>query len=436
MADAAPPRPQRGLDPTAIVLAVLAAAAGVAAAAGEVLLRSGVELIPASITVIDSSLAWLLLTAAIVRAGHARAAEESPRLQRGIRRVVLGTIILYPSLALVAPLAQWVDVNLAFAIDAVSTIMALPLLIAAELVVHRRMRPVARQFLERGLIPDESRARFDAALASAQRLRNSVVAELLIVAVVYLVGVVYVWPQYIALHVATWYATPTANGQDLSMAGWWFAYVSLPVFQFILLRWYFRLFIWVRFLWQVSRYRLRLIPSHPDRTGGLGFLSTTVAAFAPVLMAHGVLVAGTIANQIFFEGAKQLDFKLELAVIVAFLLLLVLGPLLLFTPQLAAARRAGLREYGTLAQRYVREFDTKWLRGGAPAGEPLLGSADIQSLADLGNSFEIVRSTRLLPFTRDAVLQLGVITLLPVAPLVLTMIPLEELMARLLQILL
>jgi len=313
---------------------------------------------------------------------------------------------------------------------------ALPLLIVAELVVHQRMLPVARQFLERGLIPDESRARFDAALASAQRLRNSVVAELLIVAVVYLVGVVYVWPQYIALHVATWYATPTANGQDLSMAGWWLAYVSLPVFQFILLRWYFRLFIWVRFLWQVSRYRLSLIPSHPDRTGGLGFLSTTVAAFAPVLMAHGVLVAGTIANQIFFEGAKLLDFKLELAVIVAFLLLLVLGPLLLFTPQLAAARRAGLREYGTLAQRYVREFDTKWLRGGAPAGEPLLGSADIQSLADLGNSFEIVRSTRLLPFTRDAVLQLGFITLLPVAPLVLTMIPLEELMARLLQILL
>jgi hypothetical protein len=313
---------------------------------------------------------------------------------------------------------------------------ALPLLIVAELVVHQRMLPVARQFLERGLVPDESRARFDAALASAQRLRNSVVAELLIVAVVYLVGVVYVWPQYIALHVATWYATPTANGQDLSMAGWWFAYVSLPVFQFILLRWYFRLFIWVRFLWQVSRYRLSLIPSHPDRTGGLGFLSTTVAAFAPVLMAHGVLVAGTIANQIFFEGAKLLDFKLELAVIVVFLLLLVLGPLLLFTPQLAAARRAGLREYGTLAQRYVREFDTKWLRGGAPAGEPLLGSADIQSLADLGNSFEIVRSTRLLPFTRDAVLQLGMITLLPVAPLVLTMIPLEELMARLLQILL
>ncbi len=313
---------------------------------------------------------------------------------------------------------------------------ALPLLIVAELVVHQRMRPVARQFLERELIPDESRARFDAALASAQRLRNSVVAELLLVAVVYFVGIFYVWPQYIALHVTTWYATPTAHGPHLSLAGWWLAGISLPIFQFILLRWYFRLFIWVRFLWQVSRCRLALMPSHPDRTAGLGFLSTTVTAFAPVLAAHGVLVAGTIANQIFFEGAKLLDFKLELAAVVVFLLVVVLGPLLLFAPHLAAARRAGLREYGTLAQRYAREFDAKWLRGGAAPGEPLLGSGDIQSLADLGNSFEFVRSTRLLPFTRDAVLQLGVITLLPVAPLVLTMIPLDELMTRLVQILL
>jgi hypothetical protein len=141
-----------------------------------------------------------------------------------------------------------------------------------------------------------------------------------------------------------------------------------------------------------------------------------------------------IANRIFFEGASLPDFKAELVVIVAFLLLLVLGPLLLFSSHLSAARRIGLREYGTLAQRYVREFDEKWLRGGAPAGEPLVGSADIQSLADLGNSFELVRSMRVVPITRDAVVQLAVITLLPVAPLLLTMISLEELLKRLLQV--
>ena len=73
-----------------------------------------------------------------------------------------------------------------------------------------------------------------------------------------------------------------------------------------------------------------------------------------------------IADRIFFHAASLPDFKAQLAVIVVFLLIIVLGPLLLFTPHLGLARRVGLREYGTLAQRYAREFDDKWLRGGAP----------------------------------------------------------------------
>jgi hypothetical protein len=260
-----------------------------------------------------------------------------------------------------------------------------------------------------------------------------VVAEVLLIAFVYLVGIVYLWPLFGALDVATWYTMPADGGRRLSPAGWWFLYVSLPLVQFLLLRWYFRLFVWIRFLWQVSRCELRLVPTHPDRAGGLGFLSGIVNAFAPLLAAHGALLAGLIAQQILFHGAKLPDFKLELVGAVAILLLLVLGPLLLFVPHLAAARRVGMREYGVLAQRYVREFDDKWLRGGAAPDEALVGSADIQSLADLGNSFEIVEGMRIVPVTKNAVLRLALITLLPVAPLVLTMVPLEELLARLLK---
>ena len=112
----------------------------------------------------------------------------------------------------------------------------------------------------------------------------------------------------------------------------------------------------------------------------------------------------------------------------------VLGPLLVFSAPLADAKRRGLREYGILAQRYVREFDNKWLHGGAPADEPFVGSADIQSLADLGNSFEIVKSMRWLPFTSQTVLQLAAFTIAPVVPLALTMISLEELLKRVFKI--
>lgn len=313
---------------------------------------------------------------------------------------------------------------------------ALPLLIGAELVVHRRMRPILRTFLERQLIPESAMPRFDAAVAAAFRLRNSVLAEVLLISLVYFVGVPIVWRHFLALDAATWYATPSGAGSTLSLAGVWFTFVSLPIFQFLLLRWYFRMFIWTRLLWQLSRIELRLAPAHPDHVGGIGFLSTTIHAFAILAAAHGALLAGYVANRIFHLGAALTAFKVEIAVMVVFLECLVLGPMLVFAPQLARAKRTGLREFGTLAQRYVREFDAKWLRGGAPADEPLIGSADIQSLADLGNSHEAVRAMNIMPVTKTAAVELAIATLLPIAPLALTMMPLEELLKKLLGILL
>jgi len=311
-------------------------------------------------------------------------------------------------------------------------LIVVPLLLAAELAVHQRLRSVTRTFLERNLIPAAAVPRFDAAVTSAFRLRNSVLAEVLLLVFVYAVGVLVVWRRYTALDTSTWYATVSDVGSTLSSAGMWYAYVALPIFQFLLLRWYFRLLVWIRFLWQVSRIDLALVPTHPDQLGGLGFLGNTVYAFSVLLVAHGAMLAAQIANRIFFVGAALRDFKVEIAVLAAFLMFVVFGPLLVFSPQLARAKRRGLIEYGTLAEHYVRDFDGKWLRGRAPEGEPLLGSADVQSLADMGNSFAVVRTMRLVPITRDAVLEVAACVLVPLLPLLLTVMPLEELMKRLL----
>jgi hypothetical protein len=194
-----------------------------------------------------------------------------------------------------------VEANLRF-------LVALPLLIISELVVHQRMRFVVRQFLERDLIPESGLTRFKSAIASAFRLRNSVLAEVLLIAFVYVVGVMLFWRQYLALATATWYAMPTADGLQLSLPGKWYAYVSLPLFQFLLVRWYYRIFIWTRFLWQTSRIELSVIPTHPDRVGGLGFLADTVYAFTPLAVVHGAMLAGPMANRIFYVGGTLSEF--------------------------------------------------------------------------------------------------------------------------------
>jgi hypothetical protein len=157
------------------------------------------------------------------------------------------------------------------------------------------------------------------------------------------------------------------------------------------LRWYLRILIWYRFLWQVSRLNLHLIAAHLDRSGGLAFLGKTSYAFGPILFAQGALLAGVIASRVLFGGESLLSFKMEAVSLVVFFLVIVLAPLTMFTPQLACAKRNGLSQYGLLASRYVDGFEQKWVEGNATEGDELLGSADVQSLADLGNSYAAVQ---------------------------------------------
>jgi hypothetical protein len=201
---------------------------------------------------------------------RARLSDDALLLLR--QRVVVISLVAWPPLLLLSLLEGQAlnGLGMPFLLDPevhARFLLALPLLIISELVVHQRMLPVARQFRERTLIPEDALPRFEAAKASATRLRNSVLAEVLLIAFVYGVGILVVWRQYVALDAASWYVKVTAQGPHLSLAGRWYAFVSLPIFQFLLFRWYFRLFIWARFLWQVSRIELALIPSHPDRPG-------------------------------------------------------------------------------------------------------------------------------------------------------------------------
>ncbi|MCX7104380.1 MAG: hypothetical protein NTU70_03765 [Methylococcales bacterium] len=320
------------------------------------------------------------------------------------------------------------DVHLRF-------LVALPLLLIAELVVHLRIRPIVWQFIYRGIISKRDRPEFEGIIASALSLRNSMVIEILLIILVLTTGH-YLWSSQLALEAATWYASVVEGEHRFTLAGYWYVYISIPVFQFLLLRWYFRIFIWAQFLWRVSRMELHLVPTHPDRAGGLGFLGECTAAFMPLLLAQGVLLAGQIGNHIFYEGDNLMDFKSEIIAGVILLVSLVLGPLCVFIPRLAKTKRQGLLEYGALASHYVERFDQKWLRGGAPPDEELIGSGDIQSLNDLAGSFDVVQSMRPFPFDKNVVLKTAMAVLAPLLPLALTLISLEDIVKRLLSILL
>jgi hypothetical protein len=311
-------------------------------------------------------------------------------------------------------------------------LVALPVLIAAELLVHSRIRLVVRRFVEHRIVLPEEVDHFRAAIKSAVRLRNSVPLECGLLLLVYTLGL-WTWNGRTGPEASTWYAT-VGGRWHLTPAGFWYVFVSIPLFQFILLRWYLRLFIWFRFLWYVSRLNLHLVPTHPDRCAGLAFVGKSAYAFGPILFAQGSMLAGLIASRVLYRGESLLSFKLQIAGFIAFFVLFILSPLLMFTPRMASAKRKGLADYGLLAQRYVVGFEQRWVLGDRASSDALLGAADIQSLADLGNSYALVRDMRPVPFGLEDVSRLAAATAAPLLPLLLTIFSPEELIMRVMKV--
>ena len=306
-------------------------------------------------------------------------------------------------------------------------LIALPILLGAELLVHARIRAAVRRFVEYRIVLPEDLGQFRRAIDSALRIRNSLYVELGLIAVVYTLGL-WLWNSRNLPGMATWYEL--AGGRwKLTPAGYWYVFVSIPVFQFILLRWYMRLFIWFRFLWQVNKIELNLIPTHPDRCGGLSFIGKSSYAYGPILFAQGAILSGIVAGRVLYGGEALQSFRLQIGGFIVFFVAATLAPLLMFTPRLARAKRKGLAEYGLLAQRYVEGFDQKWVREGEPS-EELLGTGDLQSLADLGNSYQVVREMRAVPFALQDATRLALATAAPLAPLLLTIFSFEELVLR------
>jgi hypothetical protein len=371
----------------------------------------------------------------LVRVGLVR-----PPFDRVAARIIVITLFAWVPLLLLTALGgrltSGVKVPFLYDVEAhCRLLLTLPLLIGAEVTIHRRMRMMILQFVERQIITPSALPKFEGVIGSALRLRNSPVIELGLLALVFVAASFWL-KGVLAIQSDTWYAAVTAGEKVLAPAGYWYQFVSLPIFQFIILRWYFRLFIWGRLLWQVSRLELRLVPSHPDGCCGLGFLGGNAFAMGPFLMAHSVLLSGFIANRILYEGTRLPDYRFEIVAVALLLYIVGLGPICVFAPRLLRQRIHGLYTYGPLASEYVIGFEKKWMEGQRPNDEPLVGSGDIQSLADLANSFAVVQNIRPFPFGKAAIIAVAVFVALPLLPLSLTMFSLQELLARLVQVLL
>jgi hypothetical protein len=302
----------------------------------------------------------------------------------------------------------------------------------AEIPVGRGLRGIARHFLEAGLVREEERTRFATAVVDTVRFYDWRLAELTLLALAYITT--YAELSKTSLQSgSTWFEPSSTVG--FSLVGYYYAFVCLPIFQFLMYRWAFRMVAWTRFLWQISKLDLFLTPIHPDGAGGLGFLGKGSIRFGVILFALSSVGSAAIASRVLFSGAKLEDFQVVYATLILLALLVFAGPLIVFAPKLLRLKQDGLRTYGTLASRYTQLFDNKWVEGVNAAEESLLGAADIQSLADLGNSYELVRKIRIIPIQLSDLIAMALPGMIPALPLAATVIPVSEILTGILRLL-
>jgi hypothetical protein len=306
-------------------------------------------------------------------------------------------------------------------------LVAIPLMFFAEVWIDPRLRHFVQDLVAADLVTATEIPALARAIRFTHRIRDSVVAEIGLAILALTLVQLDVRPFTSLGDVWSWRAIGAGPDAGLTWAGWWYGLVALPVYQFLAFRWGWRFLAWAAFLWRLSRVRLHLVPTHPDLTGGLGYLPVAQGHFEVLCTAFSAVVAGIYAERMLFSGLRLEALTRPLIMLVVANLALFLGPLLFFGPRLLEVKRRGHREYGVLATTYVRGFDVKWLRSKTPASASLLGSPDIQSLNDLAGSFEVIRHMRVVPFGLSLVLTLVAATLAPMVPLAFLALPMDTL---------
>jgi hypothetical protein len=307
--------------------------------------------------------------------------------------------------------------------------LAVPLIFAAEVVVGPRMRSAGLRFLHANIVRPESYPEFAAAVARVQRRREAHLPEVAFIVIALLGARWLSLEQVTGLGATTWHTTWVGGELRLSASGLWYGFVAIPLVQFFVLRWVWRLVIWTLFLWDVSQLRLNLLATHTDEAAGLGFLGAGHVSMAIFPFAVGCVICAELAFRAAFEGLNLTRLQSMAPLLIAYLVFVeavTFGPLLIFAPLLARTRREALGSYGILVQHHNQLFHSKWIDGERPADEVPLGNPDMSSLVDLGSSYTVIKQMNIVPFSAAQLAQVAVISCLPGLPLLFQILPFME----------
>jgi hypothetical protein len=303
-------------------------------------------------------------------------------------------------------------------------LLAVPALILGEAMAHRVSTRLIPYFLTSGVVPPAQRGAFVRVVGSVARLRDRALPWALMAVLV--AAWTILQPAAVgaeAGHEAKWASSGEAGG--LGFGGWWFLYVSRPIFSVLLAGWLWRLLLVFVLLKRIARLDLSIVPTHPDGAGGLGFVKDMPKAFSLLAFATSAVVASRLAHDVIYHGVTVQSLKGVLGAFVCWSLRTSVSRL--SSPSGAPASRPADTAPWSAARRLVRR---RWILGEKPADDALLQAPEIGPVADTLALYEAVSRMKPVPFGKSTLLGIAVPTLIPILVLISTQVPIKEVLKK------
>jgi len=305
-------------------------------------------------------------------------------------------------------------------------LLAVPLLILAEAPANALTARLLRQFIVAGVVPESGRESYVEAVRRAMRWRDAAWPWLVALAVA--IALATYSHSAVRSHEVEWAGT---GAQGAGFGAYWYVYVGRTIFLTLVLSWIWRIGLLAGLLARIARLDLVLVPSHADRAGGLAFLESLPAVFAPLALAVSVVLASRWAHDAVYHGLTLVSVKIEMLLFIALCIAVFSAPLLFFRGKLKRARSQALLDYGALVGRQGGLVRARWIERRPIDDQPLLDSPELGPVADTNALYDAVKAMRTVPLGKSSVMPIVVAAALPLLAVLALQVPVADLLKRL-----
>ena len=285
--------------------------------------------------------------------------------------------------------------------------IGLPLFLIAERIISDNILSAARDFESSGVVSEADKPELAKMEKRVEELRKAMWPEYFLMIMAVYMGVMALGVEMFTTNteMVTWHSYKIDHPvftRWMTWAGWYAMFIGLPIMSYIWLRTFWKVTLWYWYLKQISKFKLTLVASHPDKTGGIGFLSEVQAKFAIVILAFGISnILSTVGYKIAIEHAP-VDLPPVWGMVVGFVVfapMMFLAPLLLFTKQLSRTKKRAMAQFREKAMMSAVAVEERWLMSDdkTPDRESKLRD-ELAQLNLLTGFYERIQSMRVIPF--------------------------------------